>query len=420
MFTETHYNEPMAAADIPILSLVDWWNGCYLLNNRRIVVEEENVSRQRKTVPKLVRGEPRVREPSSFVRLPLLDLRSSLDNETQLLKATEGQREERKSLWDSPSQLEPRCRIKVVHIPLDCLRERSYELPPRDVAFGILVSTFADLEQAKQIILHTNEQQRAWKVKFAIVLEADDDTNVNDQAPTTVAVGQVISALHRLTSDRQTVSGSPCQPHSSLFRPLDRLWKPDPMVEHVLLPTIIQTMFATTTTHCNVRSDERMEIWDLGAGAGRDVCFLAEELKAASAHVAANHPSCLPPTNFCVVAVDQRYRSDHQKVCHQFWQRRRVADVTDTKRLDLNDVDATLQAIQDAQRDDDIANHGVKSAIRCLYAVRFWNRPMIEGIARTTVLQPGTIFAISQFGKPHPGAEWKFAHPKVPPQKSAH
>jgi hypothetical protein len=58
------------------------------------------------------------------------------------------------------------------------------------------------------------------------------------------------------------------------FKPLARLWQPDPMVSELLWPLLRHTLQQVKF------SGNPLEIWDLGSGAGRDVAFLAEQIKA--------------------------------------------------------------------------------------------------------------------------------------------
>jgi hypothetical protein len=167
---------------------------------------------------------------------------------------------------------------------------------------------------------------------------------------------------------------------TGVFRPHSRLWEPDPMIEAVLLPLLLQQVEQHT-------SPTRFEIVDVGAGAGRDVAFLAAHLKAKA-------------LNVCVVGVDQRYRSDDQ--CKDFWKREDVHDVTDSFTLDLDNVDSFIDAINEREK-------SMKCTVKCIYAVRYWNRSLVEALTKRESL---TVFAISQFGKSHPGAKWEFAHPK--------
>jgi hypothetical protein len=217
-----------------------------------------------------------------------------------------------------------------------------------------------------------------------------------------------------------------------LFQPQPRLWQPDPLIEHVLLPLLKQELAGGASAAHHKLLDHNhtvnrpehsrgptttFEIWDLGSGVGRDVAFLAEELL--------RHSSSATTTPlFRVVGLDQRYRQkttgDHETLA--FWKRRYCESVTECRCIDLNDIQSIetelLSGIQGAVNDDGTTTAETRrvAAVKCLYAVRYWNRALFELVAqlgRDRILEPGTIVAISQFGKPYIGALWEFAHPKV-------
>lgn len=164
--------------------------------------------------------------------------------------------------------------------------------------------------------------------------------------------------------------------------PLDRLWEPDSMVAKILMPILCRQA---------TQNERYIEIWDLGAGAGRDTSFLAEQLRKASVRV---------------FAVDQRYRTPTElDVIESFWKRRQVDRLTHAIPLNLNNTSHVL---------DTIHSHGGRDdGVLCLYCVRFWNRTLVEAIATDPRFGPGSIFAISQFSKAYEGQEWSFPHPKV-------
>jgi hypothetical protein len=97
--------------------------------------------------------------------------------------------------------------------------------------------------------------------------------------------------------------------------PLPRLWSPDPMIEQTL-PLLKEKLQSTGQQH------GVMEIWDIGSGLGRDVCYLAEELLYHPPHNhmkdhCPNHTissetdaATLPPDLpvFRIIGYDQRYR----------------------------------------------------------------------------------------------------------------
>jgi hypothetical protein len=240
--------------------------------------------------------------------------------------------------------------------------ERSFELGPRNEAFSILLHEH-DLEEGLDFLLGDPgrlQKQKPWNVRSVIMDNEETWAQAKEM--------QILSGAIELTT-------------ADPFVPMDRLWQPDSMVETVLLP-LLQTHQSS-----NNSSNDYFEIWDLGAGAGRDTCFLAEQL------LMHNNSTV---NNYQVVAVDQRYWDNHLDAVTQFWKRRRVDHVASCLRMDLNDVDSVLRAMQ-------------VRPVRCIFAVRFWNRLLVETICSEASV--GTIVAISQFGKAAVGAQWEFEHP---------
>jgi hypothetical protein len=300
---------------------------------------------------------------SEMKRLPLLDLRGDEDYEKRRLC------------------LEPSDGSFIVHVPLTSLKERSYELPPRHVTFALLIPDPDALPYLQELLLGADYStfsskrkgsRKPWKVPYGVLASADE----------TWQLAKALGILQENIVDSSLTS-------VSNFVALPRLWQPDPMVEHVLFPILRDELQRHNT------GSDVFEIWDLGAGSGRDVSFLAEELKAA-----------LPAPNFCVVGLDQRYRDMENEDCLRFWSRRGIRDVTDCRKMDFCDCDEVMKELEKA------CNKG-KCAVKCFYAVRFWNRKLAERLAESTIVSPGTIFAISQFGKPFVDAPWNFEHPKV-------
>jgi hypothetical protein len=127
-------------------------------------------------------------------------------------------------------------------------------------------------------------------------------------------------------------------------------------------------------------------VWDLGSGAGRDVCFLAEEAKS------------LSMDRYKFVGIDNHKGSTTR--CLPFWKHRQVEEYAEARNINLN----KLPLVQSELENNNIA---------CLYAVRFWNAKLVSFLANDAELSRGTIFALSHFCKPYIGAPWEFDHPKV-------
>lgn len=212
----------------------------------------------------------------------------------------------------------------IVHIPEDEIHCRNFELPPRNIAFSLLLDKSCDVKHLEKLLL----SRKPWNIAYGILLTDNDDSTD--------------------TKDRQR------QP------PKSRLWEPDGMIRDILLPEL-------------AKLDHIQEIWDLGAGAGRDACFLAEALPKVT-----------------VMAYDHRYRTDHDPI-HAFFKRRGVASNTKVCCANVTDLE--------------------DFPCQCVYMVRYWNRPLAERIAKDAGVS--TIIAVSQFGKPRVGAPWPFPHPKV-------
>lgn len=253
--------------------------------------------------------------------------------------------------------------ITVVHLPLRDLQsgERSCELPPRHVPFAIL--TKEDLLEAARDFFRattsrvTSASRKPWLVEQVLLANDELWRDANE-----IGILQV---------KEDVIPNSP-------FQPLPRLWQPDPMVQYVLWPLLKERR--------SLSIHQQEEVWDLGSGAGRDVCFLAENSKS------------LGIDSYRFVGIDHHKAS--AKRCLPFWFHRHIEDRTEARSVDLSKIDRVQKEIEG--RD-----------IACLYAVRFWNAKLIQFIADNTTLAQGTLFAMSHFCKPYPGAPWNFDHPKV-------
>ena len=164
---------------------------------------------------------------------------------------------------------------------------------------------------------------------------------------------------------------------TSASEPLPRLWQPDPLVSNVLWPILEQQLR---------REMHECTIWDLGSGAGRDACFIAEKIKACGL------------IHCRVIGIDNHKAS--AKRCEPFWRHRQVADLTKATNLNLSKLELVDQELS-------------HSNVICFYAVRFLNRKLISFLVKSSNLKSGTILAMSHFCKPQKGVEWKFEHPKV-------
>lgn len=307
-------------------------------------------------------------------------------------------------------------RITVVHIPLEELSQgRRFELPPRHVPFGILIGRSAANDDDASIRLEPTAPPPATTlVRLQTVLsgscraheEGDGSRRKRLTCPWNVRA-VLLASLEETWQQAQrchvpvAVGRGPIASPGA-FQIKSRLWEPDPMVEWILLPLLLQTMNDNST------SLERpsLEIWDFGAGVGRDVGFLAEELRGRLWW----HEST-PRPHVRVVGLDQRYLdSVHIEATTSFWKRRHVEAVTRSRCIDLTDKALVMNEL--ARATD---HHKFGTVQWCFYAVRYWNRPLFQALMKAghdNALPVGTILAISQFGKPHSGASWNFPHPK--------
>jgi hypothetical protein len=127
-------------------------------------------------------------------------------------------------------------------------------------------------------------------------------------------------------------------------------------------------------------------MWDLGSGAGRDVCFLAEKIKVSGL------------SKCSILGIDNHKAS--AKRCKPFWQHRQIDDLAQAKNINLNKLELVEQELKE-------------STVVCTYAVRFLNRKLLAYLANDSNLKPGSLFAMSHFCKPCAGSPWNFDHPKV-------
>jgi hypothetical protein len=222
----------------------------------------------------------------------------------------------------------------AVHIPPHELPNRLFELPPRQVPLLLWVDDdTTDLLGVLNLLQGTARKQKPWIIEG--ILRGDLD--------------------QRAWSVPET---------------LPRLWDPDSMIESILLPILKESSVA-------------LAVWDLGAGVGRDVVFLAEALRDRT-----------------IVAMDQRYLKQAQPFL-DFCERRQVSHWTSCRAFRLDQI-TDFQSILEESLDK----------VGCFYAVRFWNKALFRCILDAApMLQDGTVVAISHFGKATPDSDWPHIHP---------
>ena len=326
----------------------------------------------------------------------------------------------------------------IVNLPLATLLsgERSCELPPRHVQFAIIIpyryiDSFVSSHTSCDIhslffgtaSKTTMQSRKPWLVR-QVLLENDE-------------FWMEATRLH-LLSDSQANTIIQQHHNATYFYGSDRLWKPDPLVSTNILPLLkegLQTIVNATNDieYTNVLQSPSGVILDLGSGAGRDICFLAEELKVfndtslipQSCHLNSRNTSISLPFRF--IGIDNHKGS--AKRCLPLWKHRGVDDVTQSINLNLNKLNDALDFIKAT-----IPSHEDNSTplIACIYAIRYLNRKLFAHLAqcnntatnksrdKTTSIEQhssinlpkGTIIAISHFCKPTVSSGWNFDHPK--------
>jgi len=394
---------------LPVVSLSEWWNGV------KVGLDSS---------------------PFQQITLPLIDLRSDQRFSEQRIHP-------RRSAFTSSSPSSSLPIPVVVHLPFMSLvnGERSCELPPRNVEFAILVYPGHDLLQCqcnqgtercghcKSSSSDTSDSKRSKTSSDIVEFFLARQSKVTMQSRTPWSVRQVIwdcdetwrqaSDLGILVQGSSAAATEHCIP---VFYPLPRLWKPDPMMETVVLPLLKQLLkectFKSPTVNAQnwgVISSPLYEIWDLGSGAGRDVCFLASELKHYLSESQLCHNPCASQSStwtqpIRIVGIDNHKGSARR--CQPLWKHNHVQDITEARCMDLNKVSELHKLLSTNTRSSSSVT--TQSTVICMYAVRFLNRKLLEYISSgDRLLKSGTIFAMSHFCKESPGASWPFEHPKV-------
>mmetsp|Transcript_8620 Transcript_8620/g.12779 ORF Transcript_8620/g.12779 Transcript_8620/m.12779 type:complete len:504 (-) Transcript_8620:77-1588(-) len=345
-------------------------------------------------------------------RLPLVDLRTK-DQYSKRRISLQNYINNNKHHPDQKIRSSSPPSTTIVNLPFETLLsgERSCELPPRTVPFAILVPT-ASYDAC--VVDNDNNNSSS----------DDDDDVLNDAcnlffATTSKATGQSRTPwmVQQILCERD--DGNKCflwedAKRVNVLGETDvklnasvapRLWKPDPLVQDTLLPLLKERLKAWCSTRIkkttdgggdNENDDDDStimgEVWDLGSGAGRDLCFLAEELQHYYQHEL-NITGRILPIRF--VGIDNHKGS--AKRCVPMWKHRGVGDVTKSVLLNLKKLDLVQ---------DEMAKNNV---ILC-YAVRYLNRPLINFLASNC--NEGTLFALSHFCRREDGL-WNFDHPKI-------
>ena len=449
--------------EVQVVSIIEWFRGIIKNNNNG----DTNTTGGKDSI-----GSSRKK------RLPLIDLRSydayakcylSFKNTTSTTASCTNQR--------NNSNLNDPNTTTIVHLPFESLvsGERSCELPPRNIPFAILIpSTTASCSCYNN---HTNNNQSKHhhndNTKESTTIQNNTSpildfffattSKATSQSRKPWLVQQIIYENDIMWKDARdldiyVINNDSCHNKNhdddnddddgkSNYQPLPRLWKPDPMVQCTLLPLLKQKLDDDIIAFSQPYSPSSFIICDLGSGAGRDVCYLAEELQFYLHQQHQQQHKTLMQSSFitqlCIIGIDNHKGSE--KRCIPFWKNRNVNHITKSLYLDLNKLKVFHQQIQllngGHHNDHDNDHNGVV----CLYAIRFLNRKVIKAIAnckiykkekdneyidqyhhhqqqqqlqqhpkeeQCIVLKSGTLFAMSHFCKPYQGASWDFDHPK--------
>eukprot|EP00956_Cyclotella_meneghiniana_P004455 scaffold5481_cov47-Cyclotella_meneghiniana.AAC.1 len=356
--------------------------------------------------------------------LPLVDLRPNSSFDIQHLSYNAN------SSWDKNA---PDTKVTIVNLPLSTLisGERSCELPPRHVEFAILIphhdipSFTNNVTSCKIHSLFfatksksTSQSRKPWLVR-QVLLEDDDFWEEAGR----------LGLLTVKVDDGDDVT------NDTTFQRLPRLWKPDPMIQSDVL-RLLKDGLQNNTTTCGSKGNNKQTsgvVLDLGSGAGRDICFLAEELKDYyySSSNPRDHDSSLQfPLQF--IGIDNHKGS--AKRCMPLWDHRGVSDVTQAVNMNLDKLNEVHDFLETSIISSQ-TNEETNQPILCICAIRYLNRKLFAHLAMSTsayshetsidsnntnnqqqksrlTLPKGTIIAISHFCKAHPSSQWNFDHPK--------
>ena len=336
----------------------------------------------------------------------------------------------------STSSSSSRVVVESVHIPIDELKERSFELPARHVKFSLLVLP-EDVERASDFLLYGNHRYHRKKSENdSSNHERKNKDNDNDNDEDEETTSQQQPKKKKLKQNRQgrklnpwkvthvlvddgklwddamklglledpdTVRSNRDDNNGEDHRPLPRLWQPDSMVQNILLPLLKESIINQQMKGKD-ESEETLEVWDLASGSARDVAFLAEELK----HHYHSHRSTVDGNidsqdgctkdKIVVVGCDHRYNAKEIGIVSNFWSRRKVKEYTRPLKIDLSQWSTLHQEMS-------------MSKLMAMYCVRFWKVELVTSIASCDQIPKGVLFAISHFCKPSPNAQWDFDHP---------
>jgi hypothetical protein len=338
-----------------------------------------------------------------------------------------GPNNRRRHCIDTLSWLKP-----VVVIPLVELPRRRFELPAPGGpdSFGVVVSHGDDLETVQALLgpkrngSNQTTKSSSWGgassscgTIWGVVLPDDE-----------------VEGDGRTQDDDEVDEGRPLPPQQQLPQqpqqqkvarpPLPRLWRPDPMVETVLLPRLKVNLAGVWKKWHNQNDHHNdLQVLDVGSGVGRDLCFLSEELRGGA--LGNKKDDDHDDLRLHFVGADQRYRDNNidnnDDETTAFWRRRGQLDRCSCLCVDLkkNCLDDFVEQHILHRRGRTTTTTTTTTTTRsicccCVYAVRYWNDALFARLAKCLTM-PGTIVAVSHFAKPHNDYNWEQLHasPKV-------
>ena len=420
----------MASSTYQIVDIHKWMNGW---NNEEILNENAESD-----------GDGDGTKNSRGSMLPMVDLRSYEDFEKQHIALHRVERSRSERHEEQHDIIQHNDNVPIVNLPLSTLLsgERSCELPPRHVEFAILIprqytQLFIDNGEGEDCCIHelffasqsksTLQSRKPWLVRQVLI---DSDELWHEASK---------MRLVQSCSDKGSTGRN-----SHPFQILQRLWKPDPLVSSYVLPLLKEWITEKREYHDSIEKDRQQiatnnlstgVVLDLGSGAGRDICYLAEEVKQFQyALLQKENNQVIRSVQF--VGIDNHKGS--AKRCLPLWKNRGVDDMTHSALLDLNKLHLVREHFMDTSKLL-TTRQPTGSGIICIFAIRFLNRNLLSYIANSQsvvdddeksiinipktknaihspppslVLPIGTILAISHFCKPKEGASWTFEHPK--------
>jgi hypothetical protein len=258
--------------------------------------------------------------------------------------------------------------------------ERSFELPPRNIPFAILVPS--KYYTRKKSTLSIDFDQILFEFFYATKSKATQKSRIRWN------ITQILLDDESLWADARRLGillqNDEHHEEATIF-PQPRLWEPDAMVRNYLLPLLEKEFSLGYAVKVPV------EVWDLGCGSGRDICFLAESLIQYPIHF---------------VGIDNHMGSASR--CLPFWERRLFQQQnrsvrTVTKNINLNKVSSFQEYLTSAS----------KRALKMIYCVRYINRKLFHTVANSSYLPRGFLFAVTHFCKETEGSKWDYEHPSV-------